>query len=504
MTPTCGQESPAIEPTAESVDPVAAALVRWLEARRVAACQKLIERGRAPWRMGLVQLMVPMEQPGGYSMPREERRLSPFVGDSTSYYPRGVHTILERPLDAEAEGIASALAREVGDQARFYTNMGVGLAQGSMEHPDLIPLPEPWMRGQPMVSMGLDFPPIASILLVMRLCVIEYLALVPGLDRKDLPLASRLATETLQFLLGSTIDLVARVPVAGLAAEDGLEWDGLRLMEATQAELGQLFIRRERPLWADSTAGRRLPPAFVPLVGLLETTMIEVRRKFTKVSQPQMAAPVTAAILAIQLRGHKLAGVGLAAIVAEPTWLTWGVPGVRVPLPQLVHGANSPIDAQELEKISALAGRIESVLTEGPGTPAELALRRFGLGLSRDDDRDAVVDFSVALEAVLVPGRDRHNKHRRFVANGASYTLGAPAKQKAAGDDLDELYEARSMLVHGGSPEELQKTMSKLAGIAATARGLLQTALRKALDEGWPDEAKFRQLRQGVEDAGRP
>jgi hypothetical protein len=155
-----------------------------------------------------------------------------------------------------------------------------------------------------------------------------------------------------------------------------------------------------------------------------------------------------------------------------------------------------PIKSSALARISELAGKIEMVLKEQAGKPADLALRRFGLGLSRGDDRDAVVDFTVALEAVLL--RDKIGSRGiggRFADNGKVYLASSVEGRRTRRRELHRLYETRKALVHGGSAEELVKALTELPEVANSAREVVRATLTRALTVGWPTQMIFDDLR---------
>ena len=473
------------------VDSSAHKIATWLEDRRVAAAAVTAARGIPQSVRSVFRIAVPLER-GGYQLPWQERDQSPFTGDSRRGPLVSVYEILPVLLDDAAKTIAKGLKRKFGARCRFNTTMGHWNLPGASVDPALMeeaalgerrPASEKQKRGA-----------LTSVLVLLQLCVIEYLTALDRLDVPDPALAERLASELIQFLLSTTVELVGRIPVDGIGCNGSLAEGELRLTPLTPEEQGELFDRRWRSLMIGSRASQTLPLPFPSVLGVNETMVVEVHRQIPKVEPWDLTAATTATVLAMQLRAHELAGEDRAALISEPRWLS-SVKLIRpVPLTHRAPNVSGPIDAAELNEVAALATKIETVLTEGPGKPAELALRRFGLGLSRRDDRDAVVDYTVALEAVLLPGKRGRDMVGPFSQHGAVYTESSVEAGKLQRKRFRRIYETRKMLVHGGSASELTKTLHQMPRIAALARKLTESALRRALEEGWPTEETFERL----------
>jgi len=122
-----------------------------------------------------------------------------------------------------------------------------------------------------------------------------------------------------------------------------------------------------------------------------------------------------------------------------------------------------------------------------------LSLRRVCLGMSKADPGDAVIDYTVALEALFLQSADVTEARRRFALHGAVYTARSAADRRRAYDDLAEIYGARSTLVHGVSPKEsrAKKLPARLPAVRNRAAAISRIALRRALKFGWPKEADF-------------
>jgi hypothetical protein len=96
-----------------------------------------------------------------------------------------------------------------------------------------------------------------------------------------------------------------------------------------------------------------------------------------------------------------------------------------------------------------------------PRSPQDLAVHRFRVGAARGDIADAILDFVISLEALLLP-YDENARHGdlgyRFRTHGAHYLASNTEDRRAVAKQLSDLYALRSRLVHGSKypkPEEL-------------------------------------------------
>jgi hypothetical protein len=148
------------------------------------------------------------------------------------------------------------------------------------------------------------------------------------------------------------------------------------------------------------------------------------------------------------------------------------------------------ITASQFKLVCSTAEKLKGQRLDDPQRPSETALRRFGLGCGREDFADALVDFVVALEALLLPYGDdqRAEMSFRFRLHGAHFIADSSMERPVLYRRLEQLYSIRSRLVHGGklpAPEEVQAAAKSAHSLAA--RGLL-----KAITQGFPDGAYFK------------
>jgi hypothetical protein len=114
-----------------------------------------------------------------------------------------------------------------------------------------------------------------------------------------------------------------------------------------------------------------------------------------------------------------------------------------------------------------------------------VSLHRFALATSQSDDAEAVIDYVIALEALLAPGSQTEVGYR-FAVNGARYLMDE-GKREDTYRILKQLYDVRSKLVHGGSVP----AKHDIGQLRNTARRLTASGLSKAILHGWPTADDF-------------
>jgi len=153
----------------------------------------------------------------------------------------------------------------------------------------------------------------------------------------------------------------------------------------------------------------------------------------------------------------------------------------------------STIGEEELRGATELAARIPDGAVTSPGSPMELAIQRAALAMSRDNARDALVDYTVVLEALFLGGTDVGELRRRFALNGAAFGARDAASRRQLYTDLSDLYSARSQLVHGVDPRRkpARAAFDNAVVLRDRARDIVRVSLCKAISNGWPNDKTF-------------
>jgi hypothetical protein len=199
--------------------------------------------------------------------------------------------------------------------------------------------------------------------------------------------------------------------------------------------------------------------------------------------------------MALRLHQIDFAGPGVVLTELLPQCLSFGYGSKPVPMPTYPREECAISEAQFAEACGT-AKLLSRYPSEHPERSSELALHRFGLGCGRDDPADGLLDFVIALEALLLP-YDRQVRFSdlsyRFRLHGAHFISSSPQEMRNIFRSLNKLYDLRSRLVHG---RDYPGGDEILTG-AKEARGLAARGLLKAVRTGFPDVEEFNRLALG-------
>ena len=98
--------------------------------------------------------------------------------------------------------------------------------------------------------------------------------------------------------------------------------------------------------------------------------------------------------------------------------------------------------------------------------------------MARDTYADALLNFVIVLEALLLRGEKTELTYR-FKINGANYLSNSFAEKELRYNQLGELYEFRSRLVHGGKKYPVKRSWKKNAYKRIAYHGLGYCGLSK-------------------------
>lgn len=284
---------------------------------------------------------------------------------------------------------------------------------------------------------------------VVRPTVAEYLRLLRSLDTPDADIATQVAIDLVSHARDKQYEVVISLLVDGLeTGADIVEVEGLRVRRLDRFEAGAaaaVHLRRRRDFddWH--------LPTHLAFTGTAPRHVIQVRRRTDSegVRRGIGGGGITAVVLAFELLGFDLAGTGFYSEVPQPRWLAGASRGAPIQIAS--HSGDSrSIDAGDLASVWELVAKLPDGAGDHPTTPETFALHRFMLGCARRDAVDAVVDFVIAMEAVLLRGQQGEPTFRFAAQGGAFLEPPGPARRKAF-EDLRHLYAIRSDIVHGGT-----------------------------------------------------
>jgi hypothetical protein len=193
-------------------------------------------------------------------------------------------------------------------------------------------------------------------------------------------------------------------------------------------------------------------------------------------------------VIACYLHGHRVAG-SIVASMSEPRWVQGGMHSGPLSIP--MHSSErATISSDALCEVVAIIPILAQFSLRQPGSSNDLALHRFATGIARPSDADAVLDFVIALEALLLPldaAARNSDLSYRFRIHGALFIAESADLRRDVFRQLRGLYEMRSRLVHGGK----YPVASDIREARSIACDLAARGLRRALREGFPDANKF-------------
>jgi hypothetical protein len=327
--------------------------------------------------------------------------------------------------------------------------------------------------------------------MVMRSAVLRpmdaYVLALPSASVGDASLAHKIATEVIRIMSTGTLTARRSIALAGIeTVSDEIAVVGARIRRLSSAEMGEL---------ADFGG-----PKTSPIGGLrgmprdvIATHVMEVD---TPTDKPNWIGelPIPSLYLALLLHGFDLASTGVMATYIVPDWWPGGTSMRPFTMRSHVEGSRS-LEQHHLEASSATAARLDRFRVDTPERPAEVALQRFMLGCGRQDAIEAILDFVIALEALLLPyDRDSRNADMsyRFRVHGAHYLATSPlgSERRSVFGQLRRLYDVRSRIVHGDNYPD----PSEAIGFRMEARQLASRGLLRAVSDGFPDPAVFNRL----------
>lgn len=319
----------------------------------------------------------------------------------------------------------------------------------------------------------------------------DYLTGLHRLTEADVALAGRLADEYLDWLFATEVTEVEEVQVGGITPPGSVvsSSDGtLSVRALTPEELGENLRRMMG--W-----DRMMPDDEMPEFGgffesmysfheYMMGCMLIVRRNVARNSALESEAHIPRVALAFQLLDFAVFGRGIAPRWTEPGPRFGSVAPELLELPRYPEFEERPIAQDTLDEVNSVANLVPASFSKATRRH-EVALHQFSAACAQKSDADAIIGFTIALEALFVPGLAGENGYR-FRLNGARYLGSTESERQKIYYDLKNLYAIRSQLVHGGPAKETQLRDARM-----TARGLTGRALSKALKEGWPTGKGF-------------
>lgn len=126
-------------------------------------------------------------------------------------------------------------------------------------------------------------------------------------------------------------------------------------------------------------------------------------------------------------------------------------------------GVGYELDVAVAERISSFWPKFRQIMSS-QGHKLRLSARRFLDGARRTRDDDAIVDYTIGLEALLLPGGSDELQYRFALRGSTILSWDGKAQKPEAFEELKRLYRTRSRIVHGGSIDQSELPAVKLEG----------------------------------------
>jgi hypothetical protein len=223
--------------------------------------------------------------------------------------------------------------------------------------------------------------------------------------------------------------------------------------------------------------------------GSLPNWMIELTADVGRMEGPRVNSLYKQLLCAFFLHGYPLAGPGKVFFSSAPQWMA----EIRLETPIQIRPRSTggkELGEESLRAIVETFKRLRACNLDQPANPHDLALHRFLLGGTRESAVDALLDYVISLECILLP-YDRDVKHGdlsyRFRLHGARYLGTSFGQRSAISKSLRDLYHIRSRLVHGDNYPE----PTDIEDFSRVARDLAASALLKATASHFPRVEEF-------------
>jgi hypothetical protein len=146
-----------------------------------------------------------------------------------------------------------------------------------------------------------------------------------------------------------------------------------------------------------------------------------------------------------------------------------------------------------LDQIAHLAELIPKEAVTEPKNRHDVALNRFFRGCAALTPSDALLEYTIALEAVLLPAKFEGELAYRLRVN-AAWLLGIDRLTRTEiAHKMSRIYTLRSALVHGLKPPR----DDELKQASGWARVILSDLLRHCLEGEWPSDTDLAHLALG-------
>jgi hypothetical protein len=312
-----------------------------------------------------------------------------------------------------------------------------------------------------------------------------HLKMLPNLRSVSDKAAQSFASEVLKVATAPNLEYKLSIPLSGLTAKSHIaSAQGDAALRGLTAEEQGRFLSE----WGIISGN--FGAAALPMV-VLELIIPTAR----SAHNPDGREVVSQWLCALFLNGYYPAGYR-AQLQSYPSWVLPVVMNIPVTLPSQPAGWVN-ITPIRFQKICETVKELARYSVSDPRSVHDLALHRFYSGAARSNHVDGILDFAIALEALLLPYDEesrRGDLSYRFRIHGGYFISTAKNERSQVARQLTNLYNLRSGLVHGGkypAPADIDSGWS-------AAKQLAQRGLCRAITDGFPTSETFKNMILGT------
>lgn len=364
-----------------------------------------------------------------------------------------------------------ALAESIGLDLTFPSEHEVRATRNLIRtlEPELI---QPWYFVEP--DHGTD-PAVALFQpFLWNLC--DYFISLDPSEDDAAATAADLANDTVSSLVTGRGHVVEEIALDGPWCQEPLRHSWLSVRPLTDTERGNLSAPSSPDYVSDFRA------AGDSEAGPCGTSVLAAASPWTITDAPELSTfALERAILAMQLLSWKVGSTGGVHVHTVPRFPD--VASRRVAL-MIGEGVRRQVSQDDLVSVVDLADLLPRGAVVDPETRREVALNRFLRGSSSRNAADSLLEHTIGLEAVLLPGKFEGELGFRLRLTAALLLGQDSASREQIARDLKRIYSLRSALVHGLKPP----ARSELKDVATKAQELLARLLLICIRTGWPSE----------------
>jgi hypothetical protein len=309
--------------------------------------------------------------------------------------------------------------------------------------------------------------------------VLHHLKGLSDLSCDDDALIGVAQDELEDFSNATSATVIDQIAIRGPRPERSLTWRGVTLRPLSPAERG---AAAEATLVSGPITTAGVSDFVIPrkLQTFFPTALLEVSQKVSWdwYSKEHPVEQVNQLVLAFLIEDFGIGTSESLATFSRPVWANTGILSRRFPMSEGRGVSERSIDLSEFRKVVELASQIPPFGSD-ERSPKEVCLYRALRGAGGQPGHSGLLDFTISLEAALLPKIDSELSYR-FRLYGSLF-LRHSLPPGATFKELGSVYKARSKLIHGEVLKRGERSKAE-----ASARRLALAVIGRSVEVGWP------------------